>query len=495
MSDDNNDDLLAKLGKAAIVQKHQLSAGAAQLSLIDSKLDELNDDQAALNQILLNAINEAESMVNGNYKLSDGLSAHLDDSSIHQLTKSINVIEQIDYVKVTQEDSFETITDLNEAYAKRQDLNLDSDPYKNLMSVADRIEFEKWIKDDLTYQNANCDNYDYMIASTCGLLGGLIDVLLVVAPGEGLLGEFTDEMTNKAVEKFAQLNGWSGPRPDSDPTSSAIAFLERRFKVNYDHRHGGDVDHLFRMSTKNHHIKSLGHSPDLVGLFFSILNQFTNTATFIADGKLITIDTENFELQGSNFASKLYCGFTNWLGHLFSDVAGSSGAITRGSGIPIPFFSLLQFIDIGEFGEHKQSFATVAVQVFEKGYDFRHGLTMAIPVLFTELMTRLMWTFKRRFYHKLDWSQCIPSTSNPELRRMLLVSHGVLCAVDTADATLKSGGNVIAFLTHTNIIAYMRFGMLAVKEVKAWYLAGKIDHEKADAYIDQELTKMLSKSL
>ncbi|MDH5903053.1 hypothetical protein L8S00_06535 [Vibrio splendidus] len=491
MSSDSKSNLLTDLGNAAKVQQHQLKTGASQLSTIDNKLDELNDDQDALNQALLDAIRQAETMLGNNGKLCGLSTVSIDEHSIHQLTKPIDTVEQIDYTKISKADSWEDIVALNDAYAQCQSLNLDSDPYKDLMSVSDRIEFEKWVKEDFTYQNANCDKYDYLIASTCGLIGGLIDIFFVIAPGEGLAGKFTDEMTNKAVEKFAQLNGWKGPREDSDPTASAIGFLERNFKVNYDHRHGGDVDHLFKMSTKNHHIKSLGHSPDLVGLFFSILNQFTNTASFIAGGKLVTIDTDEFELQGSDFVSKLFCGFTNWLGHLFSDVAGSSGAVTRGSGIPIPFFSLLQLFDIGEFGEHKQSFATMAVKVFEQGYDARHGAAMAIPVVITELLTRIMWVVKRRFYHEQDWPKCIPSVSNPELRRMLLVSHGTLCAVDTVDATLKSGGTVLGFMKHANIIAYARFGVLAVKEVKAWYLVGKIDPEKVDAYLDLELAKMV----
>ncbi|HHW2589764.1 TPA: hypothetical protein ACUUDZ_005739, partial [Pseudomonas aeruginosa] len=227
-------------------------------------------------------------------------------------------------------------------------------------------------------------------------------------------------MTDKAVQTFASWNGWKGPREGKDPTASAIGFLERMYKVNYDHRHGGDVGGLFDMSTRNHHIKSLAHSPDLVGLFFSILDQFTSTAHFVDGGRLISVDTDTFELQGSNLVAKLFCGFMNWLGHLFSDMAGSSGAQQRGSGIPIPFFALLQFINVGEFGKHRQTFAKIAVQVFEQGYDLRHGLAMAIPVLLSELLTRVTWVVKQRFYHQKDWSECIPSASNPELRRMLL---------------------------------------------------------------------------
>ena len=85
-------------------------------------------------------------------------------------------------------------------------------------------------------------------------------------------------------------------------------------------------------------MKSLGHSPDIIGLFFSILNQFTSTSTFLSNGQLITIETNTYELQGHNFISKLFCGVTNWFGHIMSDIAGSSGAAGRGSGVVIPFY-------------------------------------------------------------------------------------------------------------------------------------------------------------
>jgi hypothetical protein len=335
-----------------------------------------------------------------------------------------------------------------------------------------------------------------MIAGTCGLIGGVIDVFFVGLPGQGALTHFTDDLTNSAVQKFAKFNGWNGPREDSDPTKSAITFLEKSFKVNYDQAtsdgNNGTGGVVKNMYTTNHHIKSLGHSPDLVGLFFSIVDQFNNTAHFVDGGRIITIDTETFELQGADVISKFFAGFTNWLGHLFSDVAGSSGAKGRGSGIPIPFYSLLQFINFGEFGLHRQTFAKVAVQVFENGYDLRHGMALSIPVLITELLTRLMWTVKQRFYHKKSWDSCIPSASNPELRRMLLIGHGSLCLLDTTDAALRSVGNMIQFMLRSNILAWARFGTLALKELNTCYRKGGLDDETIDAYLDTEYTRLLA---
>lgn len=489
---------------AMLVQKHQLDTSEAKVAELDNALDSLLQSQATSMNDLEEMLETVDSLLELEGKNTEPYLSSIDISDLeieientlreegveYKATRQLDLIKAVDF---NDSMSWEEYSTSAQAYAELNQIDLLKDPFDSLLTTSQKVDIEKRIKQEFVYKNANCDKYDYMIAGTCGVIGGLIDVFLVGAPGEGKLTEVADNSVDSAVEKFASSMGWKGPKEGSDSTSSAIGFLERKFKVNYDHRHGADVDGAFSMSTKNHHIKSLGHSPDLVGLIFSILDQFNNTATFIDGGKLITINTENFELQGGNFIAKVYCGFCNWLGHLFSDVAGSSGASGRGSGIPIPFFSLLQFLDFGEFGQHKQSFAKVSVQVFENGYDFRHGLALAIPVLITEILTRMMWVVKQKFYHDKPWNECIPSGNNPELRRMLLVAHGSLCLIDAGDAALRSGGDMINFLLRTNIIGWARFGTLAYKEVNAWYKSGKIDPELVDDYIDKELERMLSK--
>ena len=162
-----------------------------------------------------------------------------------------------------------------------------------------------------------CDKYDYLAAVACGAVGGLVDIFLVGTPGNSVLGKWTDSQVDSAVKGFAKLVGWNPRQAQKENVASAIGFLERKYKVNYDQRH---------TSTKNHHMMSLSHSPDIVGLFFSILNQFTSTSSFIANGKIITIATDTYELQGGNFIAKLFCGIANWFGHIMSDIAGGSGA-------------------------------------------------------------------------------------------------------------------------------------------------------------------------
>ncbi|MBP4042941.1 hypothetical protein J9885_17290 [Aeromonas sp. SrichE-2G] len=490
---------------AMLVQKHQLDQSENKISELGTVLNALQKSQQFNNDALDQALADLDIMLDNqglNSQLAENIDISqellvLDNSITHsKVDMTITQVTLLDNLDFNRNMSWAQYQSSVEQYSLRNHVDLTADPFTTLMSPIQRIELERRIKDEFTIQNAQCDKYDYLIAGTCGVIGGLIDVFFVGMPGVGKLTKVADSAVDSAVEKFASACGWQGVKEGGDSTQSAIGYLERNFKVNYDQAttfgNNGTDGAVKNLSPKNHHLKSLGHSPDLIGLFFSILNQFTDTSTFISNGQIITIDTETHELKGGNFIAKVFSGFANWLGHLFSDMAGSSGASERGAGIPIPFYNLLLLLDVGEFGQHRQSFATVATKVFEKGYDLRHGVAMAIPVLITELLTRLMWASKQRFYHKKLWKECIPLDANPELRRMLLVAHGTLCLIDAGDAALKSGGEMVQFLLRTNIIGWARFGTLALKEVYAWYSAGHIDADAVDEYLDAEMKKLLT---
>jgi len=319
--------------------------------------------------------------------------------------------------------------------------------------------------------NDKCDKYDYLTAVACGAIGGIIDIFLVGSPAESKLVNWTDTQVDNAVKGFAKMVGWNPRETKANSVASAIGYLETNFKVNYDQRHTADVNNLFTMSTKNHHMKSLAHSPDIVGLFFSVLNQFTSTSSFITEGEIVHISTENFELQGTNFISKLFCGVANWFGHIMSDIAGSTGSrgnVTgRGTGVVIPFYELFQFCTFGSFdvGKDRQDLATIATRAFQEGYDFRYGLATAIPVIITDLSIRLIWALRRRFQYKKPIEECIPTREHSDLRVMLLLGNGTLCVMDGLDAAIRSGGNFLTFFMRMNIFAWFRFIMQVIKEV------------------------------
>lgn len=315
-----------------------------------------------------------------------------------------------------------------------------------------------------------CDKVDYTVAALAGTLAGLIDVVFVGLPGNSIMGDLTASAADQVVMKFARLCGWKGACGNSSEIASAIGYLERKFKVNYDQRLSDDVGGQFSLRPGTHHLLSLSHSPSPLGLICSIINQFTSTSTFIAEGKLITIDTETFDLHGGNFIAKVFAGFWNWLGHIMSDIAGSSGTRGheghRGTGVCIPFFELFQFLDIGAWSKDRKTIAELSVQMFEHGYDFRHGAACAVPVILNELFIRSFWMCKRHYRHGVSWKEALPRTSNPGLNRALLVGHGCLCLVDVADAGLRCGGVPLTFLLRCNLIAWGRLGVAGLRELK-----------------------------
>lgn len=320
----------------------------------------------------------------------------------------------------------------------------------------------------LFQNNDKCDKYDYLTAVGCGAIGGIIDIFLVGSPKDSILCSWTDSQVDNCVMSFAKRMGWNPKQCNENNVKSAIGHLEGQFKVNYDQRSGVDVNSAFKMNTKNHHMMSLSHSPDIIGLFFSILNQFTSTSSFISDkGKLITISTDTFELKGSNLISKLFCGVVNWFGHIMSDISGSSGSKGRGSGIVIPFYELFGFCKFGKFdnGKYKQDLGTIATIAFQQGYDFRFGLAQSIPVIITDLLIRFIWALRRNFQYRKPLKECIPTQKHDDLRIMLLLGNGTLCVMDSIDAGVKSGGNFLVFFMRLNIIGWLRFVTLVLKEV------------------------------
>lgn len=521
---------------AVKIQKHQVNKSEDKLAEIDCILSSIQSEQEENDFLLDDLLLDMEVLIESNGLTINSQVSEEDISFIERQIEvdirkeDILLIDKQDDISINEDIPWEKYMASIKEYGIKHDINLKEDPFKTLMTKSQRAELHRRIKDEFTLKNAHCDKYDYMIAGTCGVIAGLVDSLFVGAPGDSKLGDIADEHANKITEKFAEIMGWDKSKAEaraSDTTKSAIGYLEKKFKINYDQAStngkNGTGGLIKNLSPKNHHLKSLAHSPDIIGLFFSILNQFTNTSSFISDGKIITIETDesnlNKELRGHNFVAKIFCGFANWFGHLMSDWTGSSGAKGRGSGVPIPFYNLLQLIDIGEFGKHNQSFATITTKIFEEGYDARHSMAMAVPVLINELLIRFMYTMKSKFYYQKEWKECIPKGNVPEVRRMLLVGHGVLCLIDGVDAIIRAKletANKIKDLTSTgkkklknivkiedmeiinillrmNIIAWSRFGNLALREVYAWYNSGHIDPAAVDDYIEKDLQRMLNK--
>ncbi len=373
----------------------------------------------------------------------------------------------------------------------------------NIKSALIDAEFEKQSIEKELHDNVEivknltpeCDLTDYALSASCGALCGIIDIFLVGAPGQSVLVQVSDKWVENRVKDFAKLCGWKG-----DGSKSAIRFLEKKFKIPYDQTTvGGAAKEVFNLTTNNHHFKSLAHNPTLLGLFFSILDQFTNTSHFVSDGELLTLinASDTFALRGNSVPGKLFCGVVNWIGHLFSDVAGSAGSKGRGMGIPSPLWTWMNDMiaikrSIGlPASEFDKSFNDLAMGIFEKGYDSRFQTAQAIPVFVNELVVRVFYATRRmigyfRMTPKIErsfkslWQSCEPF-SNATVKRMLTVAHGTFCLLDVGEATARAvaegGANVAAFVMHVNVIGVGRFSVSLYGEAKRSFERAGAQHE------------------
>lgn len=390
------------------------------------------------------------------------------------------------------------------------ELNIENDKYIFPTTISDALidannelyDLEEQLEESLDTMKtltSDCDKYDYILSASSGALCGIIDIFLVGKPGESPLGDITDKWFADRTIDFAKICGYKG---DKDSISSSIRYLEKEFKIPYDQSVGGGIfREPINLTPTNHHFKSLGHNPTLFGLFFSILNQFTNTSEFVSNGELISLNNLDggFELRGNNVVSKLFCGIVNWIGHLISDVSGSSSSKGRGMGIPSPIWAwsndviaIKRKLDI-PVSEFDKSVNELALTLFEKGYDVRFQTTQTIPVFISEMVVRLVYSVRRliKYYMAIPkeersftllWKSCEPF-SNATVKRMLTVAHGTFCMIDVSDAIIRGFAtgavffNVIEFFLRLNIVGVGRFTISLYGEGKRGIQSSKAKEE------------------
>ena len=354
--------------------------------------------------------------------------------------------------------------------------------------------------DSIKSLKPNCDYIDYALAASSGALCGLLDIFLIGKPKESPFGEITDKWFNNRVCDFAKLCGWK--RDDENPIKSAIGFLENIFRIPYDQRGCGDAGSIvYDLNPSNHHFKSLAHNPSLLGLFFSILDQFTNSSHFVSEGELIElVDADSkFQLRGNSIPGKLWCGFANWIGHLISDVSGSSSSKKRGMGIPSPLWTWTNDIiaikrnlniSVSQFDRNVNE---LALNLYKQGYDIRFQTAQAIPVLINELIVRFFYSVRRLVKYYIEtakeecsfkemWKACEPF-KNTTIKRMLTVAHGTFCLVDIGDATVRgfaTGGgsfNPVEFFLRLNLVGIGRFTISLYGETKRAFSYYKVEKD------------------
>ncbi|MBO1307911.1 hypothetical protein JZO70_17180 [Enterococcus sp. 669A] len=513
--------ILDELGNVAKVQKDQADKMTDAISGVRTGLDSLSKINKVNNLDLEDLLTKATNMLGDDeldFETDTEFTSQLlqiDQTQKEEIQKEVEQyqIKTLEYIEIGSdwEDYRRNISE----YATENGIDLLSDPFEDMLSTEQRNHIIDKLKEDYTLKEAHCDKYDYLLAGFSGIVTGFIDIFFV---GSSIIGEkgklsiLSDKQAEKLVTKFSDFiisqdkkNGVTVGMSHDKATSTLqnrVQYLEKRFKVSYDARYKSDLENGsgLKMSPKNHHTISLAHSPGLEGLFFSLLDQFTNSGTYLSNGTFKRSKNKSnskIELKGRTFVEKIFFGFVNWIGHNMSDLIGSNSAVgkgNRGSGLPIPMTQFFQLFDRTRLGSG-DDIAKIAREVFESGYDVRHGAALAVPVVLNNLIIHFMWTIKQYFYHKKTLNEVKSQKNSPELRRMLLMGHGCLCLVDGGDAVIQGGGNIMLIFSRMNFVAWSKFAYAGFKEVRVIYGQNVLNIEALDKDLESEWNEILSDSI
>ena len=176
------------------------------------------------------------------------------------------------------------------------------------------------------------DMADVVLATVIGGLSFTLDAVIVGELSLESARDWGDSKINQFVQFAAEQGGFKG-----DSLKDAIAFLEKEHPMASDSltpEFGGGLQH---------HLRDYNHHCSLAGLMFSLFTQFTGKVIGTdVNGALKIVPITDERCIGRNIGEKIYIGVVEWAMHLVSDMAGSSGANGRGTGIPGPLLSLLK---------------------------------------------------------------------------------------------------------------------------------------------------------
>lgn len=341
----------------------------------------------------------------------------------------------------------------------------------------------------------HADNMDYFVAVASGIICGLIDVLWVgdfdLAGGREIANDKAEEFVMNVSKKL----GYEG-----DDIGKAVKHLEEKFGLAADSNtpdFGGGLQH---------HLRDFAHHPTIIGLFFSLLTQFTSMSygTDTSGGFIIVpVREKGVKYIGKTVPEKIFNGTVIWAFHLISDLVGSRSTVglTGGTGIPGPILSMLKemsalpvFKNICVSDESLSNFlsklfnGTLLAKHDANGkviketiikFDFRGEMGLlhevgkqAVPVVINDCIVRSFFFIRRlaleikenevasiKGFSKIDFDKVKP-WSNATLSRMLTVASGVFCTMDFADAILTK-----KYFVSINYVGIGRFTVAVGTEI------------------------------
>lgn len=326
------------------------------------------------------------------------------------------------------------------------------------------------------------DKYDVAIAVVSGIISSLIDILLVGIPEKTPIGIKEKSFGNFVREYFDKKF------PEEEMEKLANSKIS---KVPFDAQDNRNtIINVEGLSAYYHRLLQLGHDP-ILGFVFGV--------TDILNGTMTTIDKKGaFHIQSiPNYADRtekdIFSALLKQIIHFKSD-------ITTSMGLPAPLMSLFNFLQFGKIGADDKTIAEIVQGMYFEGYDFIHFCSLSIPVMISEIITRIGYSIKR-IKEGYSIKESIPVSldrqKNPKLATMLFITQSTASAINTGRIAFTHNPLDINYAQWLLFFKYafkqLRWGLIDKIEERDKYISGKNNEELMNVYnkIDSEYNDLL----
>lgn len=325
------------------------------------------------------------------------------------------------------------------------------------------------------------DKIDITICAAAGILGAVIDILLIGIPQktpEGLKG---GPLSNYVRDWFNQRF------PEEEMEKLANSKVSKVSFDAQDNRH--TTEYVTGLSAYYHRLLSLGHDP-ILGLIFGVYDILNGKMTTIdKTGKIVSQVMENY---ADRKESDIFAAIAKQIIHFKSD-------ITTSMGLPAPLMALFNLLQFGSIGEEEQTIAEIVQGMYYEGYDFIHFCSMSIPTMLVEVIIRLGYGIKRikegnSIKNSIPFS--LSREKHPKLSTMLFIGHSAATAVNAGKVYFTKNPMAINYPQWVAFAKYsykqLKWVLLEKPELRDAYVRGIIAEELNEVYaeIDKSFTEM-----
>lgn len=325
------------------------------------------------------------------------------------------------------------------------------------------------------------DKTDISICAAAGILGAVIDILLV-----GIPQKTTEGLKGGPLSNY--VRDWFNERfPEEEMEKLANSKVS---KVSFDAQDNRNTtEYVTGLSAYYHRLLSLGHDP-ILGLIFGVYDILTGKMTTIdKTGKIVSQVIENY---ADRKESDIFAAIAKQIIHFKSD-------ITTSMGLPAPLMTLFNLLQFGSIGEEEQTIAEIVQGMYYEGYDFIHFCSMSIPTMIIEVIIRLGYGIKW-IKEGNSVKDSIPFSLNrekhPKLSTMLFIGHSAATAVNAGKVYFTQNPMAINYPQWIAFAKYsykqLKWVLLEKPELRDAYVRGVIADELNEVYtkIDGTFTEM-----